>query len=61
MGRPWTEDIVRAATAAFARDFAPLDDMRASAAYRLRAAENMLLRAWYEDQGLAASVLEAAE
>ncbi|MEM8957173.1 MAG: xanthine dehydrogenase small subunit [Pseudomonadota bacterium] len=61
VGSPWTEDIVRAATAAFARDFAPLDDMRASAAYRLRAAENMLLRAWYEDQGLAASVLEAAE
>ena len=32
--------------------------MRASAAYRMEAAQNMLLRAWLEDQDQAASVLE---
>ncbi len=50
-GRPWTLETVTAALPAFAEDFRPIDDMRASAAYRLQAARNMLLRAWHEDQG----------
>ncbi|MDO9337858.1 MAG: xanthine dehydrogenase small subunit [Caulobacter sp.] len=41
-GRPWTEDTVEAAAAALADDFQPIDDMRASAAYRLTAAQNLL-------------------
>jgi xanthine dehydrogenase small subunit len=43
-GRPWTEATVAAAMAAFAEDFAPLSDMRASAGYRLASARNMLMR-----------------
>ncbi|HEX6708492.1 MAG TPA: xanthine dehydrogenase small subunit [Albitalea sp.] len=47
-GRPWTEDSVRAAQAALAEDFTPLTDMRASAAYRMRVAQNLLWRFWLE-------------
>ena len=57
-GRPWNEDTARAAMAALTQDFTPLSDMRASAAYRMEAAQNMLLRAWSEDQGAPTSVLE---
>jgi xanthine dehydrogenase small subunit len=46
--------------ARMAQDFTPLSDMRASADYRLQSAENMLLRYWMEDQGLATSVLEVS-
>ncbi|WP_095590745.1 xanthine dehydrogenase small subunit [Actibacterium ureilyticum] len=58
IGRPWTEATVRAAIPAFATDFTPLSDMRASADYRLRAAENMLWRCFHQDQGTATNVLE---
>jgi xanthine dehydrogenase small subunit len=59
-GKPWTESAVRAAADALAHDFQPIDDMRASAGYRLQAAKNLLLRAWLESQGAAATrVLEA--
>jgi xanthine dehydrogenase small subunit len=58
LGQPWTEATVTAAHAAFARDFTPLSDMRASARYRLRAAENMLTRYYLEDTGTPARVLE---
>jgi len=49
IGQPWTEDTIRVARAAFATDFTPLSDMRASAAYRLSAAKNMLTRFYAED------------
>ncbi|MGR3541135.1 MAG: xanthine dehydrogenase small subunit [Hasllibacter sp.] len=58
IGRPWTEATVEAACAAMADDFQPLSDMRASAAYRLEAAQNMLRRTFLADQGAATSVLE---
>jgi len=51
-GKPWTEDTVMAALPAFAQDFAPLSDMRASADYRLDCAKNLLIRAWLEDIGV---------
>ncbi len=60
IGAAWTEETVRAAQAQFAEDFQPLTDMRASAAYRLESAQNMLLRYFLEDQGTAAHVLEVA-
>ena len=65
-GQPWTEGTVRAAMARLGEDFTPMSDMRASAAYRLEAAANLLLRCWMEDRGEATSVLslgglEAAE
>lgn len=57
-GQPWTEDTFRAAAARLAEDFIPLSDMRASAAYRLASAGNMLMRVWAEDQDQSTSVLE---
>jgi xanthine dehydrogenase small subunit len=41
-----------------AQDFAPLSDMRASAAYRLATAENMLVRYYHDLAGTAVNVLE---
>ena len=46
IGKPWTEAAVRAAAEALTEDFQPIDDMRASAAYRLRAAKNLVLKAF---------------
>ncbi|WP_289042777.1 xanthine dehydrogenase small subunit [uncultured Aliiroseovarius sp.] len=57
-GKPWNLDTIHAALPAFAKDFQPMSDMRASAEYRLKAAQNLLLRYWHEDQGLATLVLE---
>ncbi len=47
-GKPWNERTVRAAMAAMAEDFQPLSDMRATAGYRLRVAQNLLLRFFHE-------------
>jgi xanthine dehydrogenase small subunit len=47
-GRPWTEDALQAAMAALDQDYAPLSDMRASSAYRMQAAKNLLRRFWLE-------------
>ncbi len=58
LGRPFTLDTVTAALPAFAEDFTPLSDMRASADYRLTAACNMLLRYHAELSGQAVNVLE---
>ena len=58
-GRPWTEATIDAAAAALAGDFQPIDDMRASAAYRLTVAQNLLRRLFAESRGEAVSVLDA--
>ena len=58
VGRDWTLATVTAALPAFASDFAPMTDMRASATYRLEAAQNMLIRYFHERAGQAVSVLE---
>ncbi|MGI4721246.1 MAG: xanthine dehydrogenase small subunit [Janthinobacterium lividum] len=50
-GQPWTEAVMRAAMAALAQDYAPLSDMRASSAYRMGAAQNLLRRFWLETRG----------
>jgi xanthine dehydrogenase small subunit len=57
-GRPWTQATVDEAAGAFAEDFRPLSDMRASAGYRLAAARAMLARCLAEDRGTATRVLE---
>ncbi len=55
-GQPWSAATLAAAQGALASDFTPLDDMRASAAYRLRVAQNLLQRFWLETRpGAAAS------
>jgi xanthine dehydrogenase small subunit len=57
-GQPWSEATVRQAMRAMADDFTPLSDMRASAAYRLKAAQNMVLRYFHDLAGVPVSVLE---
>ncbi len=53
-GRTWSEDTVRDAGRAVVRDFTPIDDQRASAAYRLRVAANLLIRLYRNVTGEAA-------
>jgi len=48
VGKAWDDAAVAAAQAALASDFVPLTDMRASAAYRLQVARNLLRRFWLE-------------
>ena len=48
VGQPWNEASLRAAMNALAQDYAPLSDMRASSAYRMLAAQNLLRRFWFE-------------
>ena len=43
-GKPWTMDTIEAVTGQFAEDFSPISDMRASAEYRMLAAQNLLKR-----------------
>ena len=43
---------------AFAQDYTPLSDLRASADYRLEAAANMLRRYFLEDTGQTAGIME---
>lgn len=61
-GRPWTEATVRAAMAALPTDYQPLSDMRATSAYRLAGAQNLLYRFFLEtrtDAPLAAHEVNA--
>jgi xanthine dehydrogenase small subunit len=51
--KPWAEKTIEAAIPAFAKDFTPLTDMRASAEYRLLAAQNLLRRFFLETTGKA--------
>ncbi len=60
VGQPWSETTITTARAAFAKDYTPMSDMRASAAYRLEAAQNMLTRYYHESQGTATNVLEVS-
>jgi xanthine dehydrogenase small subunit len=58
VGQAWSEATVAAAVKAFATDFTPLSDMRASASYRLEAAQGMLRRYFAEMARQKVSVLE---
>ncbi|MEK0082389.1 xanthine dehydrogenase small subunit [Benzoatithermus flavus] len=48
LGRPWSEATVKAAMQALERDFTPITDMRATAGYRLKVAQNLLMRLFVE-------------
>jgi xanthine dehydrogenase small subunit len=48
VGKPWTETTLRVAQAALATDYTPLTDMRATAAYRMQVAQNLLERFYLE-------------
>jgi len=52
LGQAWTEATLHAAMAALAQDYTPLSDMRASAAYRMQVAQNLLHRFWLETRPL---------
>ena len=51
IGKPWTSETVEAGVAAFTTDYQPITDMRASAEYRLLAAQNLLRRFHLETTG----------
>ena len=50
LGQTWDEAAVRRAMQALKEDFTPLDDMRASAAYRMTCAQNLLYKFWLGEQ-----------
>ena len=50
-GKDWNEATVATAMDALTKDFTPITDMRASADYRLRAAQNLLKRFYLETCG----------
>jgi xanthine dehydrogenase small subunit len=50
-GAPWSAAAIEAAAAALGDDYQPLTDLRATSAYRLRAARNMLRRFFLEHDG----------
>lgn len=58
-GQPWTEATVRAAMAALDRDFTPMSDHRASAAYRMQVARQLLWRLWHRTRADAPLPAEA--
>ena len=58
IGQAWTLDTIAAARPAFAVDFQPLTDMRASAAYRLLTAQNLAIRYFHDLAGTPVNVLE---
>ena len=51
IGQPWTEEAAQAAGSKAGEDFAPIDDHRASADYRLRVAANLFVRLFRELDG----------
>ncbi len=60
VGRPWTAATVDAAMDAFAEDYTPLTDWRASAGYRLLVARNLLRKVHWETAGDAAPLTRLA-
>jgi xanthine dehydrogenase small subunit len=53
IGQPWNAESVERAAAALEDDFTPLSDMRASAAYRMLVAQNLLRKVFAESEGAA--------
>ncbi|MGB0798163.1 MAG: xanthine dehydrogenase small subunit [Planktomarina sp.] len=51
VGKPWDQATTELAMAAITADFQPMDDMRASAQYRMQAAQNMLIRYYHDLNG----------
>jgi xanthine dehydrogenase small subunit len=50
IGRAFGDAAIERAAAVLAEDFAPISDMRASASYRLKAAQNLLRRFHLENR-----------
>ena len=60
VGNAFDEATIRVAMDAMTDDFQPLSDMRASADYRMQAAQNMLLRYYHETQGILTNLQEVS-
>lgn len=60
IGQPWTRGTITAAAAKFSDDYTPMSDMRASAEYRLRIAQNLMERYFTDRTGQTTSVLEVS-
>ena len=59
VGKPWTQATVSLAMQTLRAEFAPISDMRASAAYRVTVLGNSLQRFWLESQGTAQTDLRS--
>ncbi|MBP1861163.1 xanthine dehydrogenase small subunit [Rhizobium herbae] len=57
IGKLWNEETVNLAQAAFEQDYQPLTDWRATAAYRMLTAKNLLLRFFLETSGQKAELV----
>ncbi|NHC05231.1 xanthine dehydrogenase small subunit [Azonexus fungiphilus] len=57
LGRPWSPATIRLGMAALREDYAPFTDVRASSAYRLSVAANLLQRFWLETAPAGASTV----
>ncbi len=60
IGQPWSEATIEAAASAMAEDYRPITDMRASAEYRMLAAQNLLRRFYIEQTGGTAQITQGA-
>ena len=58
IGQPWVAASIAAALPHFSDDFTPMDDMRASAAYRMQTAQNLLHRYFADLEGQSTDVLQ---
>ncbi|SMX39021.1 xanthine dehydrogenase small subunit [Octadecabacter ascidiaceicola] len=58
VGQHWSLKVVQSAASALSQDFQPLSDMRASATYRMEAAQGQLLRYFDDLNGNQTNVLE---
>ena len=60
LNQPFNEATMKGAMQAMSEDFTPLSDMRASAQYRMKSAQNMLLRYFHDINGTAINVQEVS-
>jgi xanthine dehydrogenase small subunit len=60
LGQPFAAHSFTTAAAALPHDFTPLSDMRASADYRMKVAQNLLTRFWLEQSGQPAKLEDVA-
>ena len=51
IGKPWVQSTIDQACLQFSHDFQPIDDMRASAGYRLKISQNLMQKYFLEKSG----------
>ncbi|MFQ5533584.1 MAG: xanthine dehydrogenase small subunit [Sphingomonadales bacterium] len=63
IGKPWDAATVEQAMQALRHDFTPIDDMRASAGYRMQVARNLLMKLFVEttESGVPTRIIETRE